>query len=133
MRNDVIALMAEATTSVAVVGATDTPGKYGGRIYRNLKEKGYRVFAVNPNAATVDGDPAYPDLASLPEAPTIVDFVVPPEVTLDVLSQARDLGMTKVWIQPGAGDVAVDDFLATHGFDAVADGSCIMVLSRHVA
>ena len=55
---------------VAIVGATDARGKYGGIIYRDLKAKGYRVVGVNPGRESVDGDPVYPDLASLPEAGT---------------------------------------------------------------
>ena len=34
-------------TSIAVVGATDDLSKYGARIYRDLKAKGYRVFYVD--------------------------------------------------------------------------------------
>ncbi|NIQ54637.1 MAG: CoA-binding protein, partial [Gemmatimonadetes bacterium] len=51
---------------MAVVGATDSPDKYGGIIYRDLKRRGFRVFAVNPGRETVDGDPAYAGLADLP-------------------------------------------------------------------
>ena len=55
---------------VAIVGATDAPGKYGGIIYRDLKAKGYRVVGVNPGRTMVDGDVVYPDLASLPTSST---------------------------------------------------------------
>ena len=67
---------------IAVVGATDHPGKYGGTIYRNLKAKGYRVAAVNPLRDTVDGDPCVPTLMDLAETPDIVNIVVPPTRTM---------------------------------------------------
>ena len=54
---------------IAIVGATDSPGKYGGIIYRDMKAKGYRVVGVNPGRSTVDGDKTYPTLADLPEKP----------------------------------------------------------------
>ena len=76
--DDFAALLTDPATTIAVVGATDDPAKFGGRIYRDLKGKGFRVLAVNPGRDTVDGDPCYPSLAALPEAPTIVDLVVPP-------------------------------------------------------
>lgn len=124
--DDFASLLTDSATSVAVVGATDDPAKFGGRIYRDLKRKGFRVSPVNPGRDTVDGDPCYPSLADLPEAPTIVNLVVPPAVTLQVLQQCVDLGLRRVWIQPGAEDEAVAAFVAQS--DLVArTGDCIMV------
>ncbi|MFH1104759.1 MAG: CoA-binding protein [Actinomycetota bacterium] len=111
---------------IAVVGATDHPGKFGNIIYRDLKDKGYRVLAVNPYRSTVDGDPCWHTLRDLPEAPTIVDVVVPPTRTLLVLEECSALGYRTVWIQPGAADEAVRDFVTAAGLDALID-ACIMV------
>ncbi|MEE8331795.1 MAG: CoA-binding protein [Acidimicrobiia bacterium] len=119
-----------AEASIAVVGATDNLSKYGGRIYRNLKAKGYRVFAVNLSRDTVDGDPAYHSLSDLDEAPSIVDIVVPPPVTLSVLRECEQLGLRNVWIQPGAESEEVLQFLRDGDFDYLAEGPCIMVETR---
>jgi len=127
--DDFAVLLADPGTSVAVVGATDHPAKFGGRIYRDLKAKGYRVLAVNPGRETVDGDPCYPSLAALPEAPTIVDLVVPPRVALEVLRQCLALGLTRVWLQPGAEDDEVLAFAAQSGLTYRAD-DCIMVRAQ---
>ncbi len=124
--DDFAALLTDPETTVAVVGATDDSAKFGGRIYRNLKGKGYRVFAVNPGRETVDGDPCYPSVAALPAPPTIVDFVVPPRVTLEVLRECLALGLQRVWLQPGAEDEAVLAFAAQSGLMFRAD-DCIMV------
>ena len=123
------ALLEDPATSIAVVGAGDDPTKWGGRIYRNLKAKGFRVLAVNPGRKTVDGDPCYPSVAALPEDPTIVDFVVPPRVGLEVLRECLALGLKRVWLQPGAEDDAVVEFAAAHGF-AFRAHDCIMVQAR---
>jgi predicted CoA-binding protein len=111
---------------IAVVGATDHPDKFGSIIYRDLKANGYRVRAVNPYRSTVDGDPCWHTLRDLPEAPTIVDLVVPPARTLRVLEECAALGYRTVWIQPGAADDAVRVFAAAAGLDAIID-ACIMV------
>lgn len=111
---------------IAVVGASDDLAKYGAIIYRHLKAKGYRVVAVNPNRKTVDGDPSSPTLADLPERPDILDFVVPPRRTLEVLEQAAGLDMRTVWVQPGAESPEVVRFLEENGFDFIVD-ACIMV------
>ena len=130
--SDIITLLTRPETTVAVVGATDDPAKYGHRIYRDLKSKGFRVFAVNPNRDTVDGDRAFRSLGDLPEVPTIVDYVVPPRLTLRVLEEARSLGLLNAWIQPGAESEDVLDYLDENGFTYLAN-ACIMVESRAVA
>jgi len=128
------ALLVDPATSIAVVGAGDDPAKWGGRIYRNLKAKGFRVLAVNPGRRVVDGDPCYPSVAGLPEDPTIVNIVVPPPATRRVLQQCLDRGLLRVWVQPGAEDDAVLSFLAAHGFTYRAgEGDCIMVAARSLA
>lgn len=129
MMKDIAALLSEPETIVAVVGATDNPAKYGYVIYRDLKRKGYRVFPVNRTRATVDSDPAYRDLRSLPEKPTIVNVVVPPRVAASVLEECRDLGMTNVWLQPGAESPENLAFLQENGFNYLAN-ACIMIETR---
>lgn len=127
--HDIAALLHEDGSSVAVVGATDDPSKYGAVIYRDLKRKGFEVYPVNPNRPTVDGDPAYPDLASLPVTPTVVNFVVPPSETLRVLEEAKQLGIENVWVQPGAESPGVMRYLQEENFSYLAN-SCIMVRTR---
>lgn len=127
--NDIATLLHRDDTTVAVVGATDDPAKYGSVIYRDLKRKGYTVYPVNPGRDTVDGDAAYSSLESLPAPPTIVNIVVPPEATLRVLRNAKELGLTNVWVQPGAESPAVMALLTEHDFNYLAN-SCIMVRSR---
>ncbi len=127
--NDMATLLHRDDTSVAVVGATDDASKYGSVIYRDLKNKGFEVYPVNPNRDTVDGDTAYPSLEALPAVPTIVNVVVPPPVALKVLEKARDLGHMNVWIQPGAESPEVMAYLTEHSFNYLAN-ACIMVQSR---
>jgi len=127
---DAIAQMLnEGDPLIAVVGATDDPEKFGWRIYRDLKAKGFRVYPVNRRRATVDGDPAFADLAALPLLPDLVNIVVPPHETLRVLDRCEELGLRNVWLQPGAADEAVYTRLASGPYNATAD-ACIMVRSR---
>ena len=127
--NDIATLLHRDDTTVAIVGATDDPAKYGSVIYRDLKNKGFEVFAVNPNRDTVDGDTSYKSLESLPVEPTIVNIVVPPQATLAVLEKARELGHMNVWVQPGAESPEVMAYLTDNDFNYLAN-ACIMVQSR---
>lgn len=56
-------------TSVAIIGASDDPGKTAGRAQRYLHRHGYagRVYPVNPGRETVQGDKAWPSVQALPE------------------------------------------------------------------
>jgi predicted CoA-binding protein len=122
-------LLDDPATVIAVVGATDDPGKFGYKIYRDLKRKGYKVYPVNPNRARVDGDRAYPEIVDLPERPHLVNLVVPPEAVMAVLHECLALGLTRIWLQPGAESPEVLAFLDAHGFAYLAQ-ACIMVESR---
>lgn len=126
---NIIDLLDKPDTTIAVVGATDNIHKFGAVIYRDLKRKGYAVFAVNPGRNTVDGDPAWASVAELPSPPTIINFVTPPEVTLEVLKDCKRQNLMNVWVQPGAEDPMVMDYLQTNGFNYLA-AACIMVESR---
>lgn len=128
---DQFELLKDRNTLIAVIGATDSPGKYGGVIYRDLKKRGYRVVAVNPNRSTVDGDPSHPDLASLPERPDIVNVVVPRHEGRTVVDQWAELGGTSIWFQPGSQDRALVQQALDAGMDVV-DGDCIMVVARNM-
>ncbi|HNL70084.1 MAG TPA: CoA-binding protein, partial [Leptospiraceae bacterium] len=59
----------------------------------------------------------------------LVVYVIPPKLTLESLAQARELGMKKVWVQPGAGDEAVREYLDANSFEYLMD-ACVMVETR---
>ncbi len=125
----VTAKLNESDPLIAVVGATDDNRKYGSAIYRNLKRKGYRVVPVNNRRATVDGDVAYRSLSDLPDAPDIVNVVVPPDQTMVVAEEAERLRLEIIWLQPGAESREVLDFLENSGVRYLAN-ACIMVQAR---
>lgn len=113
----------------AVVGASQDRNKYGNRVFRSLRQAGYNVYPVNPSAAEVEGAPAYASLADLPELPEVVNLVVPPAITEQVVRQAHELGLTRIWMQPGAESDEAIGFCETHGMQLVY-GDCAMVRKR---
>ena len=114
----------------AIVGASQDRSKYGNRIFRSLRDAGYTVYAVNPNVDEVEGAKAYPTLAELPELPDVVDIVVPPPVTERVVQQVHELGLNRVWMQPGAESQAAIEYCQQHGIQVVYD-ACAMVHKRY--
>jgi predicted CoA-binding protein len=110
----------------AVVGASRDPQKYGHQVYRDLKSAGYKVYPVNPSAQEVLGDKCYPDLKELPEKPDVVVTVVPPQVTEQVVRACKELGIRRVWMQPGSESKEAVRYCEESGLEVVYD-MCIMV------
>ena len=87
---------------IAVVGVSTNTEKWGYKVYNALLEEGYRVFPVNPKYEKIGDKKCYPNLHELPDKPDVVITVVPPKVTDKVVEECKELGIKKVWMQPGS-------------------------------
>ena len=117
-----------ASRRVAVTGVSRDPKSHGSNVvYRRLRERGYDVFAVNPNATEVEGDPSYRDLGSIPGSVDAVVIGTRPERADETMRQCADLGIRHVWMHrgPGAGSVSATaaEYGRAHGI-SVIDGGC---------
>jgi len=110
----------------AVVGATDNPQKYGNRIVKNLKNRGYEVYPVNPKLKELEGLACYANLKDIPVKVDVVDFVVPPEVTEEILKQCKELGLNRIWLQPGSESEAAIDYCHENDLKVV-HSVCVMM------
>ncbi|WP_105617028.1 CoA-binding protein [Vallitalea okinawensis] len=112
----------------AVVGATVDEDKFGYKIYKRLKEHGYKVYPVSPKYDEIDGDRAYKALGDLPEVPEVVDFVVNPKIGIKVIEQCHDLGIKNVWLQPGT--VSEDILNYAKAKEITTAEACVLVAVR---
>jgi predicted CoA-binding protein len=83
---------------LAVAGVSmdhETPANL---IYRTLRGKGIRVYAINPVIKSFHGDPCYPDIASLPEKPDGLVIVTRPAVAEALVEQCIRAGVPRVWM-----------------------------------
>lgn len=117
-----------AQKRIAVTGVSRNPKGHGSNVvYQRLRDRGYQVFAINPNADQVEGDPCYHDLRSVPDGVDAVVIATSPAHAEDTMRECIELGVKQVWMHrgPGAGSVspaAVADGRA-HGI-TVLDGGC---------
>ena len=113
---------------VAVTGVSRTPGSHGGNVvYKRLRDRGYEVFAVNPNADEVEGDRAYPDLHSIPGGVEAVVIGTRPEIADETMRECAELGIRHVWMHRGPGAGSVSKTAAAYGRErgiVVIDGGC---------
>jgi len=117
---------------LAVVGASRSTRKFGTVVYSDLRNKGYRVFAVTPATTTIGSDPCYPGLDALPEPVDGVVFVTPPAVTEKVLRDVLSTGVKRVWMQQGSESKEGVDFCRENGITAV-HGECILMFAEPAA
>ena len=113
---------------IAVTGVSRTPASHGSNIvYRWLRDRGYEVFAVNPNTPTVEGDTAYPSLAAIPGGVDAVVIGTRPDRADGTMRECVELGIRRVWMHrgPGAGSVSpsATQFGRANGV-TVIDGGC---------
>jgi predicted CoA-binding protein len=117
-----------ANQRVAVTGVSRRPQTHGGNaIYKRLRDRGYQVYAVNPNAQKVEGDACYGDLRSIPGGVDAVVIATRPERALGTMQECASLGIKHVWMHrgPGEGSVSADAtaYGRQHGI-TVIDGGC---------
>jgi len=113
----------------AVVGATDNKEKFGYKIFKVMLEAGLEVYPINIGIQEILGKKCYATLKELPVKPDGVDIVVPPRVGEQILRECAELGITNVWLQPGADTEPIVNLAKELGL-TVVDHACIMVELR---
>jgi predicted CoA-binding protein len=114
---------------IAIVGVSRKKTKFGNAIYKELKQKGYQVFPINPHINIFEGDACYPDLLSLPEKVDAVVINVPSVQTEKVVREARQAGINKVWLQQGSQSEEAVKFCEENGIDYV-NNECILMFAQ---
>jgi predicted CoA-binding protein len=122
-----------ANKRVAVTGVSRTPKTHGSNtVYKRLRERGYEVFAVNPNAREVEGDRCYKDLTSIPGGVDAVVIATRPEIAEDTMHECAELGIKHVWMHWGSGASSVSDAATEYGRQhgiSVIDGGCPLMFA----
>lgn len=117
-----------ANKRIAVTGVSRHPQGHGANVvYQRLSKRGYEVFPVNPNAATVEGTAPFPDLHSIPGGVDAVVIGTRPERAEATVRECADLGIRQVWMHRGPGPGSVSEeatkYGRSHGI-TVIDGGC---------
>ena len=117
-----------ANKRVAVTGVSREANGHGGNVvYQRLRDRGYEVFAVNPNADEVEGDRSYHDLRSIPGGVDAVVIATRPEHAEETMRECAELGIRQVWMHRGPGPGSVSETAAAYGRDrgiTVIAGGC---------
>jgi predicted CoA-binding protein len=115
---------------IAVAGVSRGTGSAANPVFRKLRDAGYEVFPVNPNAAEVEGVTCFPNLESVPGALDGVVVATHPDVSLDVVRQAVRRKVSRIWLHRSFGRGSVSDAAvsecAAHGMRCIVGGCPLM-------
>lgn len=112
---------------IALVWASNDTEKYGNKILKDLIKKGHTVYPINTKEDYIENIKAYKSLSEVNDDFEIVNFVVKPEITLQILEKNIEILRNKtIWCQPGASDDLVIDFLKNNFTHYITD-SCIII------
>jgi len=113
---------------IAVTGVSRKPNEHGSNtVFKRLRNRGYQVFAVNPNADKVEGAYSYHDLRSIPGGVEAVVIATAPDKAEGTMRECVALGIKHVWMHRSYGQGSVSATAAAYGRKhgiTVIDGGC---------
>ena len=119
-----------AGRTLAVAGVSRTGQSAGNPVFRKLRDAGYDVVPVNPQATELEGVRCYPDLASIGRPLDGVVIATHAAVTLSVAEQCASLGVPRVWMHRSVGPGSVSEdavrFCDARGISCIAGGCPVM-------
>jgi uncharacterized protein len=117
-----------ANKRIAVTGVSRRPKEHGANnVYKRLRDRGYEVFAVNPNTDQVEGAHSYHDLKSIPGGVDAVVIATAPERAEGTMRECAQLGIRHVWMHRAYGEGSVNATATAYGREhgiTVIDGGC---------
>ena len=126
----VLEKLKEENATIALIGASNDKEKYGNKIYRDLRSKGYNVTPINPKEEKIEGDKAYVSIEQMEKLPDIANFVVPPLIAIKIAQNIVDLGVKYLWFQPGSESNELENWLKNTDGIKYLINACIMVETR---
>lgn len=83
----------------AIAGVSRNKSKFGYLIFKDLKDRGFTLYPVNPKTGEIDDTKSYPDIQSLPEHVKKLYIVTKQGQTKQLVEDAVKKGIQQVWIQ----------------------------------
>lgn len=113
---------------IALVWASNNPEKFWNKILKDLISKWHTIIPVHPKERNIEWIKTFSNLWAIKWEYDIINFVVKPEITLQILQKYRKKILKKqIWCQPWASDESVKDYLENHKFKWYITDSCIMI------
>jgi predicted CoA-binding protein len=119
--------------SIAIVGASGDPTKFGNKAVRAYLQRGYDVYPVNPKGGEIEGLAVHTSLAEVPcERLDRISFYLPPAVGLKMLPEVAAKPHDEFWLNPGSDSDEVVEKARQLGLDPIVACSIVDIgISPH--
>lgn len=115
-----------AQPRIAVAGVSRDDKQPANLIYRRLRAAGHEVFAVNPNAEEVEGDPCFAPVSAIPDGVDGVVVVTPTDAVQSVVTDCAATSVPRVWLHrgigPGSSTPEAIAYCQEHGMTVIPGG-----------
>ena len=105
--------------TVAIIGASADPSKFGNKSIHAHRRAGYDVFPVNPKEETIEGLKCYKSVLEVPVALDRVSLYLPPAVAVKVLDDIANKGCKELWVNPGVESPELIEKAGALGLNAI--------------
>lgn len=113
--------------TIAIIGASANPSKYGNKAVRAYLKQGYEVWPVNPKADQIEGLPVYATILDVPSRPDLVSVYLPPTAVLTLLKDIAAKGCDELWLNPGSDSEEVVEHAHRLGLNVIRACSIVGV------
>ena len=93
--------------SIAIIGASNDPAKYGNKAVRAFRQQGFQVYPVNPKEPRIEGLPAFNSIRDVPVRPETISVYLPPPVLMKILPDIAARGCDELCLNPGTDSAEV--------------------------
>ena len=124
-----IELLKDKNNSIALIGASTNKNKFGYKILTDLVSKDYDVIPVNNKEVEIEGRKVFKTVLEISDCPSIINFVVPPNIGFKITKDLVEKGYDNFWYQPGAESAEISEYLDSNKKNYI-DDKCIMVVSN---
>src|SRR5690606_18418784 len=116
---------------IAIAGVSRNPKKFGHIVLKELVDRGFDVYPVNPDADTIRGHRCYHSVTDLPDDVKHLLIVTPKHQTHAVADDAVSKGIKMVWIQQMSDSPEAIKILSDAGIPYIS-GKCILMFADPV-
>ncbi len=120
-----------SSRKIAIAGVSRDQKKFGAVVMKELRQKGFDIYPVNPNCDTIHGDPCFQSVTMLPPDVRNLLILTPKKQTLQVVQEAVSRGIDNIWIQQMSDTREAIALLRQSKVNAIT-GQCILMWAEPV-
>jgi len=117
--------------TIAVIGASTKPEKYGNMAVRAWKQAGWTVYPINPNESEIEGLTAYRTIRHIPGDVRVATMYVTPKLGVRIADGIIEKGVAQVYLNPGAASPELRDKLEAAGIEVIE--ACSIMAAKALA